>query len=351
VDWVDEAKIPDSNAAKPDDWDDDAPATIVDVNAVKPVGWLEDEPEFIPDASATIPDDWDLEEDGDFEPPLIRNPKCTVGCGEWRPTIKNPNFRGKWRAPLIDNPAFKGVWKPQEIENPAYYEETNPAHFQPIGAIAFELWTTNKDIMFDNVMLSTNAASARDFAESTWRLHHEEEKQREQARLAAEQPSLVDQLREFTEENPLAVAAGAVGVLLVVLYFVFRSGPQRPAKDSRMAARHKKDDDAPQSQDDENERNVDVQQEHTDDQGSASNDLPLNGSVQQDSNREQVPDSEQKESVSLKKVKGKKSDGEQKSVGTVSEAEPADVTQPNNKDFETTEAPTSRKTRKERRKD
>ena len=38
---------------------------------------------------ATKPEDWDEEEDGDWEPPKIANPKCkdAPGCGEW----KRPN--------------------------------------------------------------------------------------------------------------------------------------------------------------------------------------------------------------------------------------------------------------------
>ena len=39
----------------------------------------------------------------------LANPKCEkVGCGEWeRPTIDNPEFKGKWSAPLITNPNYQ----------------------------------------------------------------------------------------------------------------------------------------------------------------------------------------------------------------------------------------------------
>jgi hypothetical protein len=49
VDWVDEQKIADPDATKPDDWDEDAPYEILDEEAVKPEGWLDDEPAMIPD--------------------------------------------------------------------------------------------------------------------------------------------------------------------------------------------------------------------------------------------------------------------------------------------------------------
>lgn len=41
--------IADPEAAKPADWDEDAPFEIVDEEAVKPEGWLDDEPLTIPD--------------------------------------------------------------------------------------------------------------------------------------------------------------------------------------------------------------------------------------------------------------------------------------------------------------
>ena len=46
---MDEKRIADPDATKPDDWDEDAPYEIPDEEAVKPEGWLDDEPEFVPD--------------------------------------------------------------------------------------------------------------------------------------------------------------------------------------------------------------------------------------------------------------------------------------------------------------
>ncbi len=70
-------RIPDPDAVKPDDWDEDAPPKISDPDAVKPEGWLDDGPEFIPDTSLEMPEDWDEEEDGEWEPPMIG------GYGVW----------------------------------------------------------------------------------------------------------------------------------------------------------------------------------------------------------------------------------------------------------------------------
>ena len=42
-------RIPDPEASKPEDWDEDAPAQIEDPEAEKPEGWLDDEPAEIDD--------------------------------------------------------------------------------------------------------------------------------------------------------------------------------------------------------------------------------------------------------------------------------------------------------------
>ena len=74
------------------------------------LGWLEDEPDMIPDEDAIKPDDWDEEMDGEWEAPLVPNPLCqsAPGCGKWRkPMIDNPLYKGKWFPPMINNPNYK----------------------------------------------------------------------------------------------------------------------------------------------------------------------------------------------------------------------------------------------------
>ena len=51
-------RIPDPEAVKPDDWDEDAPQKIEDPDAVKPDGWLDDGLEYVPDPDASMPEDW-----------------------------------------------------------------------------------------------------------------------------------------------------------------------------------------------------------------------------------------------------------------------------------------------------
>jgi calnexin len=76
ADWVDAATIPDPAASKPEDWDESQPALIPDPAALKPDGWQDDGLLMIPDPSALQPADWNVEEDGDWEAPSIKNPVC-----------------------------------------------------------------------------------------------------------------------------------------------------------------------------------------------------------------------------------------------------------------------------------
>ncbi|KAI1336450.1 calreticulin precursor [Xylariaceae sp. FL0016] len=183
-DWVDEARIPDPEAKKPEDWDEDAPFEIVDEEATMPEDWLEAEPLTVPDPEAQKPEDWDDEEDGDWIPPTVPNPKCAdaSGCGPWsKPTKKNPDYKGKWTAPYIDNPAYKGVWAPRKIKNPDYFEDKTPANFEPMGAVGFELWTMQNDILFDNIYIGHSVEDAQKLAEETFFKKNAVEKALEEA--------------------------------------------------------------------------------------------------------------------------------------------------------------------------
>ena len=139
---------------------------------------------MIPDPEAEKPEDWDDEEDGDWIAPQVPNPKCSEasGCGKWeRPMTKNPAYKGKWSAPFIDNPAYKGTWKPRKISNPKYYEDKHPANFEPMGAIGFELWTMQNDILFDNIYIGHSVEDAKALKAETWDLKVKAEKAEEDA--------------------------------------------------------------------------------------------------------------------------------------------------------------------------
>jgi len=174
ADWVDEAQIPDPAQSKPEDWDEDAPAMIPDPDAAKPIGWLDDEPLEVPDPDATVPEDWDEEEDGDWEAPIVPNPKCEgedAGCGEWTPPkISNPDYKGKWYPPMIDNPEYKGVWKPRKIPNPKYFNDETPLKsIGQIGGVGLEIWTMTSGLVVDNVLVAGDDVAAGELRANAWK--------------------------------------------------------------------------------------------------------------------------------------------------------------------------------------
>jgi len=179
-DWVDDKKIDDPEAVKPDDWDEDAPRKILDPEASKPECWHDDEPDEVADPAAKKPEGWDDEDDGEFEAPLVPNPLCTddCGCGEWEhPMITNPDYKGKWKAPKIDNPDYKGEWKAQIIANPGYYvHKPEDRRISDIKGLAFDIWTINKDVGFDNVYLGKDKDKAYAFSQVSWKPKNEHEK-------------------------------------------------------------------------------------------------------------------------------------------------------------------------------
>lgn len=140
--------IPDPEDKKPEDWVDEA--EIVDPEDKKPSDW-DDEPATIPDPDASQPEDWDEEEDGQWEAPVISNPK----------------YKGEWKAKKIPNPAYKGVWKPREIANPEYEEDSNLYLYDGVAAVGFDLWQVKAGTIFDNIIITDSVEEAKAFYDQT----------------------------------------------------------------------------------------------------------------------------------------------------------------------------------------
>ena len=86
--------------------------------------------------------------------------------------ISNPAYKGKWTAPFIDNPAYKGEWAPKKIKNPDFFEDKHPSNLEPMGAIGFEIWTMQSDILFDNIYIGHSIEDAQKFADETFNEKH-----------------------------------------------------------------------------------------------------------------------------------------------------------------------------------
>jgi hypothetical protein len=293
-DWVNDAKIVDASAVKPEDWDEDAPKMIDDPSATKPAGWEDDEPAEISDPDATMPEDWDEDDDGIWEAPLIPNPKCTVGCGEWKPAqIANPEFKGKWSAPMIENPDYVGEWAPRKIPNPGYFKVEHASDIAPIGAVAIEILANDAGIAFDNILIGHSVKEAAVFAQNTHALkkslegskvdtakRDEERKAREDAKLNGGALGTLSyywgELRDVVVYNPVpfGIGGGILGMLFLALAFRSSGGG---ADDEGEYESHKKTDegDAPDDDDDEVEEvEEDEEEEEVDDDEEEEDEKP-----------------------------------------------------------------------------
>lgn len=214
LDWVDDEYIPEPGSVKPDDWDEDAPYYIVDEDAVKPEDWDEDMPKRIPDPEDEEPEDWDEEEEGEWEPKMIKNPECaTHGCGKWSPPkVINPDYKGKWQPELVKNPDYKGPWTPKTIPNPDYWEDKRPSDLEPIGSLGFELWTMTNSIMFDDIYLGHSIEEAETIGNATFIPKSEIERQaasadKPQAQFEPEEPQAFKQSPEESKISSIFDAA------------------------------------------------------------------------------------------------------------------------------------------------
>lgn len=258
-DWDDREKIPDPDAKKPEDWDEDEPEMIPDETAVKPEGWLDDEPELIPSTEAEKPSDWDDDVDGEWEPPMINNPKCesAPGCGDWSPAeVKNPKYKGKWQAPLVDNPDYKGIWTAKTIANPDYFEDKEPYKMSPISALGLELWSMSEDIFFDNFIITDDKAVADQWAFDTWRVKRTQE-------LSGSGRSVVDAVMEATSERPWLWVIIVLAILLPIILIAYCCmSPTQQTPDSGL----RKKTDAP-TEDDRDENEADEEDDEDEDDG------------------------------------------------------------------------------------
>lgn len=172
LDWDDRMYIMDPDAKKPDDWDEVyGRPWIPDPEDTKPEGWNDDPsiPLEIPDPKASKPEAWLEEEDGEWEPPMIQNPLCSVGCGPWAPkSIPNVKYKGVWTPPQIENPNYRGIWRAPTIKNPKYGTEDNSKLVGPVDAIGFELWTMTKGVLFTNIYVGRSVEEAERIGNETF---------------------------------------------------------------------------------------------------------------------------------------------------------------------------------------
>ena len=178
-------EVDDSTDKKPADWVDEP--KMVDPAAKKPEDWDENEPQMIKDPAATKPEDWDDADDGAWEAPMIDNPK----------------YKGKWTVPMIDNPAYKGVWAPKKVPNPAYVGDSYVLPGE-VGVVGFELWVVNSGSIFSQVLITDSLDEAKAVADKTFTPFVEAEKEAKKAFDEKNKPA-----EPAADANADAAGAGA----------------------------------------------------------------------------------------------------------------------------------------------
>merc|ERR1712084_104987 len=111
------------------------------------------------DSEAKKPDDWDDEEDGEWEAPMK----------------DNPAYKGDWSVKRITNPAYKGFWEAKKIANPEYVDDDKIYSYADFGFLGFDLWQGKGGTIFYNIILTDDKAEADSFAKK-WKELSELEK-------------------------------------------------------------------------------------------------------------------------------------------------------------------------------
>ncbi|KAJ9457776.1 Calreticulin [Diplonema papillatum] len=151
-DWafLEPKEIDDPSDKKPADWVDEA--QMDDPEDKKPAGY-DDIAASIPDPQAEKPEDWDEDEDGEWE----------------APTIPNPEYKGPWAPKKIPNPAYKGPWAAKKIANPEYKEDKDLyLTRKPLSTVGFDLWQVKSGTIFNNIIISDSVDEVKAFNDATW---------------------------------------------------------------------------------------------------------------------------------------------------------------------------------------
>merc|ERR1712032_1134155 len=94
-----------------------------------------------------------------------------------------------WKAKRISNPEYKGVWEAKKIDNPEYVDDDSVYKYDAFGFIGFDLWQVKAETIFDNIIITDDAAEADAFA-AKWKAANElesgKQKEEEEAKKAAD---------------------------------------------------------------------------------------------------------------------------------------------------------------------
>jgi hypothetical protein len=119
-----------------------------------------------------------------------------------------------------------------------------------MGAVTIEIWTMQGGILFDNFIISHDVKSAADYAQKTWQVKYDKEKDALPKTITSSD-SWLDQIKETVKvivtEHPIPVAltATVVGILMAIPLFCLGGGTkkQRVVTEQSTAAPEPAEDD------------------------------------------------------------------------------------------------------------
>merc|ERR1711918_238094 len=88
---------------------------------------------------------------------------------------------GEWYAKRISNPEYKGFWEAKKIANPEYEDDDKVYSYADFGFIGFDLWQVKSGTIFDNVIITDDAAEADGFAKKWKELSDVEKAKKKEA--------------------------------------------------------------------------------------------------------------------------------------------------------------------------
>merc|ERR1712146_452752 len=80
----------------------------------------------------------------------------------------------------LSNPAYKGFWEAKKIANPKYVDDDSLYSYEDFSFIGSDLWQVKSGSIFDNVIITDDAAEADKFAEK-WKALNEKKKEKKKA--------------------------------------------------------------------------------------------------------------------------------------------------------------------------
>merc|ERR1739845_158217 len=80
--------------------------------------------------------------------------------------------------------AYKGIWEAKKIANPEYEDDDSLYKFEDFGFIGFDLWQVKGGTIFDNIIITDDAAEADAFAKKWKELSEAEAAKKKEADAA-----------------------------------------------------------------------------------------------------------------------------------------------------------------------